>query len=105
MKLRLSNGFNYAVEFHAHDPRSFGAALRRAAFDYFAHEGRQHAAQLHVQTDRGTWLSAHYPLSNSPFCISFGSVSDAEWSDCLRSNHDGTEFEYQLDALSSWIST
>ncbi|MCK6371285.1 MAG: hypothetical protein L6Q83_08180 [Gammaproteobacteria bacterium] len=98
MRLRISNGHSYAVEFSAGSTAEFRSALRRAAFEYFAHESRR-AGELHVGTDTGDWLSPYYPRSNAPCVLRFGDVERIDWATCQRSNAAGTWFDVALCGL------
>lgn len=99
MKLRLSNGVSYAIEFNAVDQIEFRKSMRCAAMEYFAHEGKRAIAELHVATDSGEWLSANYPKSNAPYYVKFGHVDNANWNDARAANSSGTWFEYELDCM------
>ena len=104
MKLRLSNGYSFAVEFNAANAVEFQRTLRRAGLDYFAHEGRQSLAELQAATDSGVWLSANYPRSNAPHHVRFGQLGRAGWNAPARSNSTGTWFEYAIAGLARDIS-
>lgn len=108
MKMRLSNGQTFAVAFSANDAAAFRLAIRRAAFEFFAHEsyaGRSRGAELQVATDSGEWMSANYPSSNLPYRVRFGAVDAAEFSAVQRSNHRGTWFEYEMAAFASTVAS
>ena len=104
MKLRLSNGFSFAVEFNAANALEFRRALRRAGLEYFAHEGRKSLAELQVATDSDVWISANYPRSNAPHHVMFGKLDRADWDAPARSNSQGTWFEYAIVGLALDIS-
>jgi len=106
MKLRLSNGHSFAVEFSAATAAEFRPAIRRAALQYFAHEGRDLPAQLHVASDGGSWLSANYPhCDGHHYLVAFGDVDRASFADAAHSNDRGTWFEYELQLLSRWVKS
>ena len=104
MKLRLSNGYSFAVAFCAASEAEFRRALRRAGLEYFAREGRHSLAELQVATDSGEWVSANYPKSNAPHRIAFGHLDREEWALPVRSNSQGTWFEYAIAGLARDIS-
>lgn len=104
MRLRLSNGYSFCVEFRAQNAAEFRREFRRSALEYFAKTGKFSAAQLHVATDGGEWLSAHYPRSNAPYYVTFGKLERAKWVDLVRSNQRGTWFEYELTGLTAWVN-
>lgn len=107
MKLRLSNGFSYAVEFQATDPASFRRNIRRAALDFFAHEGTNRPAELHVATDSGSWISPRYPRSNGPLYIYFREAdigADIRFDLAVEANAKGTWFEKQAEAIATAIA-
>ena len=105
MKLRLSNGRSFAVEFSAATAAEFRRAIRRAALEYFAHEGRDLPAQLHAATDGGDWLSANYPHRDGRhhYLVRFGDVDRASFADAAHSNDRGTWFEHELRLLGDWV--
>lgn len=106
MKLRLSNGVNYAVEFNATDPASYRHNIRRAALDFFAHEGTRRPAELHVATDSGSWISPRYPQSNGPLYIYFSEAdigADIRYDLAVTANAKGTCFEKEVEAIASFI--
>ena len=105
MKLRLSNGISFAIEFSAANDIEFRKNLRRSAFEYFTHEGKNSCAQLHVATDSGDWLSANYPKSNANFYIRFGQIDSAKWDSAKRSNSCGTWFEYEIDCMTNFVES
>ncbi len=107
MHLRLSNGFSFAVEFSATTAAEFRRAIRRAAMEFFTHEGPHSPAQLHVATDGGAWLSANYPHRDGVhhYLVRFGDVDRASFTDAAHSNDRGTWFEYELHLLSDWVKS
>ena len=107
MKLRLSNGHSFVVEFSAATAAEFRPAIRRAALQYFAHEGRNLPAQLHVASDGGAWLSANYPNRDGRhhYLVTFGDVDRASFADAAHSNSSGTWFEHELRLLSGWVKS
>lgn len=106
MKLRLSNGHSFAVEFTAANSAEFRTAIRRAAFDFFAHEGRAAPAQLHVASDGGDWLSANYPHRDGRhhYLVRFGAVDRASFADAAHSNNRATWFEHELQLMAAWTT-
>lgn len=107
MKLRLSNGRSFAVEFSAATAAEFRPAIRRAALEYFAHEGRDIPGQLHVASDCGAWLSANYPHRDGRhhYLVRFGAVDQAAFADAAHSNNRSTWFEHELQLLSGWVKS
>jgi hypothetical protein len=103
MKLRLSNGISFAVEFNAGNEIQFRKNIRHAALQYFAHEGKKSSAQLHIATDSGEWVSANYPKSNANFYIRFGQTDLADWKMAKQSNSSGTWFEFELDCMNRFF--
>ena len=106
MRLRLSNGHSFAVEFSAATAAEFRSAIRRAALEYFAHEGAAQPAQLHVASDGGAWLSANHPHRDGRYhyLVRFGDVDRASFADAAHSNNRATWFEHELKLLSGWVA-
>lgn len=48
IRLRLSTGHSFAVAFDATNEQTFRRKLRHAALEFFADEGKDRAAELHV---------------------------------------------------------
>lgn len=105
MRLRLSNGHSFAVEFHAANEAEYRHGFRRAALSFFVHEGQRATAYLHVSSDYGEWMSPNYPRSNDDCVSRFGRHNRPSWSQVCLSNQRSTWFRHELNNLSGFVSS